>query len=287
MLNRSILSLFLLVSFGSMHAMDILHDIDASLLGQPQHHVVVLDGDYRTVYAAYPKDVLATLDQRKLVTQGATAFSTASLLYTGLSAISNAIANSWNYVAAPSIAPRHVSAYLVLSGLSYALARYSWHAYDNVVKLYQRITSHNAQDSLFASDIPATTLPNNAEIAAINAENPNLIWVRTSHGFNPPPAYDEPAFAVAPPFENDAQLQQMYPNIQSPSAIMHAPMPAAQPAPAHLQCSLCSNAINKQNTADNMALPCGHVFHSKCIRPIVIPNPNATCPECATPVRPQ
>gem|GEM_PF-5040143 len=291
MLKRSILSLFLLVSFGSMHAMTILHDIDASLLGQPQHHVTVLEGNYRTVYAAYPKEALATLEQRKLFTQCASALSTTSLLYMGFKAISNAFANSWNYIATAStrITPRHVTTYILLSGLSYGLARHSWNAYDNVIKLYQRMMTHNTNNSLFASDIPATTLPaNNLEITAINAQNSNLIWIRTSHARITPPARTAtPLVASAPPFDSDAQYQQMYPNVNAPRttipAAPHATAKSTTESTA-LECVVCLQHINKRDTAANIALPCGHVFHVPCITPITN-NPSGKCPLCQVPVR--
>jgi hypothetical protein len=290
MLKRFTLSLSLLVTFGSMHAMTILHDIDTSLLGQPQHQVVTFDGRHRTTYAAYPKEALATIDNHKLILHGATALSTASFFYMGAKAISNAIANIWPSKLPNTLDQRHVLAYIALSGISYGLAQSSWKLYDNVIKLYQRIISHNTQDSFFASDIPATPLPENTEIAAINAANPNLIWVRTCHEMLAPPAY--PLVASAPPFENEEQYQQMYPQIDAPhrniqasapSAPIAATRPATQPAQTQLACSICLSAINKRNAAENMALRCGHVFHANCIRSTAS-NPRGICPECRTPV---
>jgi hypothetical protein len=266
MLKRTTITLTLIATIGSVNAMNVLREANLTPLGEPAHQVTVTEYNYRTVYAAYPKDSLNTLDNTKQYLQPLAALSTTSLLYAGFKTVSTVLTNSLNYFTAArsKILTSEAIGYGFLTVLSYAIARMAWDAYDESHNLFGRvIRSPNTRDSLFASNILQSYIPeNNAEIVAINAQNPNLVWFRVSHAKIEP--YAQAPF-IPEPIENAPQAA--------------APQPAAQ---QDLECALCLENIDRSANRHNMALPCGHLFHEACIRPALAQN--RQCPICDTPV---
>lgn len=269
---KNILKLALVLTIGSIQALPTLHRVDTSFMGQPLHEVTITDHNYRTVYAAYPKEALKTIEKNALCSAAIASLSTTGIFGGTMMVIGHAVANTYAKTLfylqklasinrsqssnAPSILTPKILGYSLVTALSAYIAHEAWREYNKSNNVFLRLLyAYNPQKSILLSDFPIDYFPyDSQEIARINNENPNLIWFCLSQER----------------LENNAAM------------LPHAPIttslarPVAPVVVEHPECSVClENILPNQ---DHQILRCNHPFHTDCINGWFALN--NTCPYC-------